>query len=82
MTSPHPVGHTLGVSAVLVGLGSFLLGRAVDNDFLSGLFTGIAVGLMIIGVLVISSAWRTKGGWLPSREDDTDWLPSRDEEHR
>ncbi|MDH2413691.1 hypothetical protein [Nocardioides sp. CER19] len=82
MTNPHPAGHALGVGSILVGMGLFLLGRSLDG-FLAGLFTGAAVALMLLGVLVISRSWRRDGGWLPSRGDeDGDWLPSRDEADR
>jgi hypothetical protein len=82
MTSPHPTGHAVGVGSILVGMGLFLLGRSFDG-FWFGLLTGACVATILIGVVLVSSAWRQGGSWLPTREDDDGyWLPSRDEEER
>jgi len=58
----------LGVSAVLVGLVLFFVGRLLDG-FVAGFCQGAAVALLLLGVLVMSRA-RRGAGWLPSRDGE------------
>jgi hypothetical protein len=80
MTSSDPARTSTGICWIVAGLGLFLLARPFDG-FWAGLLTGACVASMVIGVAIVSSAWRRNGGWLPTRDTDQgDWLPSRDED--
>jgi hypothetical protein len=80
MTRSRSTGHRLGLVSILLGIGCFLIGRPLDG-FAGGLFTGMTIGLVLVGVLAISRDSRPGTGWRPTRTDD-DWLPSRDEADR
>ena len=62
--------------AVLLGLGTHLLSRGRDG-FDKGLFIGMTVAFMVLGVYLLSAAARSTS---TESAKDSSWLPSRDDE--
>ncbi len=70
--------RTGGLVSVLLGFVTYQAGRAFDGGFVSGMFDGATIALMIMGAYLIgASTWHARRS-----EQDLDegkhWLPSRD----
>ncbi len=57
---------------MFIGVALALLGPALFDGFVKGLFIGAGVALVVLGVIVVSARWRARadGAWLPSRDDE------------
>ena len=69
-TSAVPVARS-ALAMIVVGMACAILGPAFFDGVVKGLFLGAGVALMLLGVFVISAAWRRRpgGSWLPSRDE-------------
>lgn len=67
-----------GVIAVALGLTCYLIGRAFDSGFVSGLFDGMTIALSVMGAYLIgASTWQARKSEKDLQEG-RHWLPSRD----
>ncbi len=67
-----------GLRCVLLGFVTSLVGRAFEGGFVSGMFDGATIALMVMGAYLIgASTWHARRSEQDLAEGKH-WLPSRD----